>query len=526
MAALSPDRSGSIRAQLERIAASPVFAHAGRMSRLLAYLVEAELAGDGGRLNQSRIAIDVFGRNETFDPSVDSIVRVEIGRLRNKLREYYAADSRDDAIIFDLPKGRYRPSITLGDVAPARLPPSDARGAETAMQRERSRGRRLRYVAVAVALSVVGLIVVDRWLGMFDARFDLTNDTATATPREPSALDRWSTESPPTMSPEAYALYLQAWEVLPNDPHALLEKALALDPTFALAHATKALFHSQSLTSTVFGPMADASDFDRVEQLVRAHADRALGLDPAAPYAYIALGNLNMYTWRWTEARRAFERAAATAPNEVALLQYAYLDSYSGRVEDAIARLEHLLEANPPSLLLHGMLGLHQAYAKKYNAAAASLRAALSGVPQLTSSNLIARWWLVAVEIGRGNPQAAVRELELIEQLGGATNDMLTSMAHAYARAGRAADARRLFDRFEHAAAKERFGAGAWVEAYLAIGEHEKALEWLEIAARKAARHEPDAHFYSLMNLRLNILADPVLDRPEFVAALSRIRGD
>ena len=525
MAAPSPERSGSIRAQLERIAASSVFAHAGRMSKVLAYLVEAELAGDGARLNQSRIAIDVFGRNETFDPSVDSIVRVEIGRLRNKLREYYATDGREDAIIFELPKGRYSPSITLRQAALARAPPSDTRGAEAAARRDQSRSRRLRYLAAAVTLSVVALIGVDGVLGVFDARSGLIDDGATATPREPSVLERSGTESPPTTSPKAHALYLRVWDGPPDEAQRLLDEALALDPSFALAHAAKALFHSQSLTGTVFGPTADPSDFARVELLVRAHADRALSLDAAAAHAHIAVGNLNMYTWRWTEARRAFELAAATTPNEVALLQYAYLDSYSGRVQEAIARLERLLDANAPSPLLQGMLGLPQAYAKEYDAAAASLRAALSGAPQLNSSHLIARGWLAMVEIARGNPQAAVRELELIEQLGGAS-DMLPQMAHAYARAGRAADARQLFDRFEHAAAGLDFGAGAWAEAYLAIGEHEKALESLEVAAQKAARHEPDANFYSLMNLRMNVLADPVLDRPEFVAVLGRIRGD
>jgi tetratricopeptide (TPR) repeat protein len=360
---------------------------------------------------------------------------------------------------------------------------------------------------------------------VFDARFGLTDDTVAATPREPSTLERWSTESPPTASPEAYVLYLQAWEDLPNNPHALLDEALALDPDFALVHATKALFHSQSLTFTAFGPMAAASDFARVELLVRQHAKRALELDPEVRFADIAVGNLNFYTWRWTEARRAFERAGASAPNEPALLQHAYLDAYSGRIEDAIARLEYLIETNPQMPVLHSILGITQVFAKDYVAAAASLRTGVSGA-QLNSSQLIERGWLVAVEIARGNPQAAVRELELIEQLGGATSDILPSMAHAYARAGRAADAWRLFDRFEHAAAGKDFGAGAWVEAYLAIGEHDKALKWLDFAAQKAARHEPDAHFYSLMNLRMNVLADPVLDRPDFAAVLGRIRGD
>src|SRR5688572_17016452 len=254
MAAPSPERSGSIRAQLERIAASPVFAHAGRMSRLLAYLVEAELAGDGARLNQSRIAIDVFDRNETFDPSVDSIVRVEIGRLRNKLREYYATDGREDAIIFELPKGRYRPRIGFGDEAAARPPPSDALGAEAAKQRDRSRGRPLRYLTIAVVLSAVAVVGFDRLIEAFDARSVIPHDTANASPREAAAIEQRSTESPTTRSAKAYALYLQTWEVPWDEAQALLDEALKLDRTFALGHATKALLHSQSLTDTAFGP--------------------------------------------------------------------------------------------------------------------------------------------------------------------------------------------------------------------------------------------------------------------------------
>lgn len=103
----------AVRAQLARMEACPVFETAGRMAPLLRYLVEAELAGEAGALNQARIAIDVMGRDAHFDPATDSIVRVEIGRLRGKLLEYYATAGKDDAIIIDLPKGRYRPTIRM-----------------------------------------------------------------------------------------------------------------------------------------------------------------------------------------------------------------------------------------------------------------------------------------------------------------------------------------------------------------------------------------------------------------------------
>jgi hypothetical protein len=46
------------------------------------------------------------------------------------------------------------------------------------------------------------------------------------------------------------------------------------------------------------------------------------------------------------------------------------------------------------------------------------------------------------------------------------------------------------------------------------------------VAAEKVANHEPDAGFFNLMNLKLNITRDPVLEQPEFVEVLSRIRGD
>lgn len=104
-----------IRSQLERVVAGAAFANAGRMPGLLRHLLDAELDGASRRLNQTGIAIEVFNRDERFDPGVDSIVRVEMGRLRNKLREYYATDGAGDSVVFTVPKGRYGVSIEVRD---------------------------------------------------------------------------------------------------------------------------------------------------------------------------------------------------------------------------------------------------------------------------------------------------------------------------------------------------------------------------------------------------------------------------
>ena len=101
--------------QLDRIEASATFAQATRLTRFLRYIVEATIAGEASRLNQYSIAIDVMGRGAEFDPSTDSSVRVEAGRLRAKIREYYDIEGAADAIRFQLPKGRYNPDINFVD---------------------------------------------------------------------------------------------------------------------------------------------------------------------------------------------------------------------------------------------------------------------------------------------------------------------------------------------------------------------------------------------------------------------------
>jgi len=96
-----------LNTHLEKIITSPVFAKSKRQRELLTYLVQQMNAGNGPRVKGYVIALDVFKRNENFDPSLDAIVRVEVGRLRHKLREYYQSIGLNDLIEISLPKGTY-----------------------------------------------------------------------------------------------------------------------------------------------------------------------------------------------------------------------------------------------------------------------------------------------------------------------------------------------------------------------------------------------------------------------------------
>ncbi len=114
----------AIREQLHRIVSSGPFLQSRRRQRFLEYLVNETLAGRAERLKGYNVALEVFDRSQSFDPTVDPLVRIEAARLRERLREYYDADGRSDPIRIELPKGSYTPHIEFRQTA-APDPPSD-----------------------------------------------------------------------------------------------------------------------------------------------------------------------------------------------------------------------------------------------------------------------------------------------------------------------------------------------------------------------------------------------------------------
>jgi TolB-like protein/Tfp pilus assembly protein PilF len=99
-----PD-ADAIRQQLDRILASGVFAAARRSRMFLRYVVERSLLESFPK--EYEIAVEVLGRGADYDPEIDAAVRVEAGRLRNRLREYYDNAGKVDPILIEIPKGGY-----------------------------------------------------------------------------------------------------------------------------------------------------------------------------------------------------------------------------------------------------------------------------------------------------------------------------------------------------------------------------------------------------------------------------------
>ena len=85
----------------------------GREHRFLSYVVEETLAGRGDRIKAYSIAVEVFGRDVSFDPQTDPIVRIEAGHLRRALERYYLTAGQADPILITIPKGGYVPTFSL-----------------------------------------------------------------------------------------------------------------------------------------------------------------------------------------------------------------------------------------------------------------------------------------------------------------------------------------------------------------------------------------------------------------------------
>jgi adenylate cyclase len=149
-----PD-SNEVRAALTRILASESFAHAGRASDFLRFVVEQTLAGAGPRLKGYSIGVEVFGRPSDFDPRTDPLVRVEAGRLRRRLAQYYSSEGADDPIRIRLPRGNYVVTCEHS------RPPGDAEpGSAAPVAKRPTTSVPWRLSVAALALLLVGAVGV------------------------------------------------------------------------------------------------------------------------------------------------------------------------------------------------------------------------------------------------------------------------------------------------------------------------------------------------------------------------------
>jgi hypothetical protein len=98
----------AVREQIERLLQSKTFQTSEVHRRLLQYLADRTLAGDADRLKEYTVGLEAFAKPPTYDPKQDSIVRLQMGRLRQKLAVYYQSEANGDPVLVNLPKGGFK----------------------------------------------------------------------------------------------------------------------------------------------------------------------------------------------------------------------------------------------------------------------------------------------------------------------------------------------------------------------------------------------------------------------------------
>ncbi len=155
-----------IKVEMERVLASAPFANSNRSQRFLRYVVENSLSNHDELLKEFSIAVEVFERNDSYDPSIDATVRVEAGRLRSRLRDYYADAGCNDPLVIDVPKGGYRATFTERSAGAngAVTEPVSAPGRVSAHQHaERPVWRRMTPFALAAVVLIAAVAGIAFW---------------------------------------------------------------------------------------------------------------------------------------------------------------------------------------------------------------------------------------------------------------------------------------------------------------------------------------------------------------------------
>ena len=282
--------------------------------------------------------------------------------------------------------------------------------------------------------------------------------------------------------------------------------AIDLDPSFALAHSGLADTYVL-LGSDGFMPMRDAYP------LARTAALKALELDDALAEAHNSMAAIMAdYYWDWAEADRHYKRAIALNPNYgTALLFYSFHLAYMGRIAEALALARRAQRLDPVSAGVQMNVGVILYFARRYDDAVAAIGETLDLTPDFGPAYVT----LGRIYVAKGMPHRAVAELERAQDLMGRRPDVLTPYAYALAHAGRQREARTMLDGLRETA-KPRAPAPVRVAmVHIALGETDRAFEWLEKAI--------EARDWQMALANVEPAFDPLRSDQRFAALVERV---
>ena len=159
--------------ELEEILGSGIFAKAPRQAKLLRHICDEYFRGRTDQIKEYTLAVEVLGRSADFDQNQDAIVRVEIHRLRKKLKEYYEDEGAAHFFQIVIDPGQYVPRFVPRGKTPSLEAEGESEAADSIVgdnhepaeahprnDAEGSKGRRYRVLATAIAAVALAGVVL------------------------------------------------------------------------------------------------------------------------------------------------------------------------------------------------------------------------------------------------------------------------------------------------------------------------------------------------------------------------------
>ncbi len=313
-------------------------------------------------------------------------------------------------------------------------------------------------------------------------------------------------QAPPAQAPtgnvEAHDLYLQgrhAWSKRTvadlKEAMGLFEKAIKLDPGFALAHA------GMSDCYLLLGEYSRERPADVLPK-AKPHAYRALELDGSLAEAHASLGLISLYDYDWVTAEREFKRAVELRSGyATAHHWYAILLVSLGRFDEARAEAQRAVELDPASPIVNNMLALVLYESRDYEKAIAAFRKTL----ELNPAFSLSREMLACVYATLGRKQEALAELD---QIKASSTEHLAMRAWILAMAGDTAGAKALMRELGHSPVIEGSHPAALGFMQALLGDSDRAFALLEQAV---ADRDP-----MLRDAKVSPMWDPLRKDPRF----------
>ncbi len=339
---------------------------------------------------------------------------------------------------------------------------------------------------------------------------DITNEITAKMRLQLSPTEQRQMQKHSTTNSEAYRLYLLGQHYASQYTREGLDKgigyfnqAIALDSSYALAYFGLAYYYMGM--ADWYLPVPEAMS------KTKAAAVKAIQLDETLVEAHVWLAILHfVYEYDHPAAVREFKHALALNPNNaLAHSKYGWYLVLTGRFDEGLAAAKKAQELDPLSTEINHFWGASLYYSRRYDEAAEQLRQTI----ELSSNYWVSRLYLTKVYQQQGRLDEALAEIQKSTQIDSAS-EIIAMLARAYALAGKRREALHVLDNMQ-AWPKERYVAPSEiVKVYLALGDKEQALVWLEKAY--ATR--------SFMNtLKVDAEFDPLRQEPRFQAILKKL---